>query len=68
VDSKDKVSSYVMTGGLAQCQHCPYQGKPKDLKAHKKLHKEREGATFKCPECPYWVNHSRLLQQHAKVG
>ena len=55
-------------GGLSQCSECPYRGKTKDLNAHRKLHKERPGAEFKCPECPYWVTHSRLLQQHVKVS
>lgn len=68
-DSRDSGHSekYILSGGLAQCPDCPYRGKTKDLNAHRRLHRERPGAEHKCPECNYWVTHSRLLQQHAKV-
>lgn len=65
---RDYKPDKALAGSLVQCNNCPYRGKIKDLNAHRKLHKQRPGATYKCPECPYWVNHNRLLQQHVKVG
>jgi len=51
--------------GEFKCELCPFRAeKAFHIDFHVKRHQPSEGADFKCPHCPYWVNAKKSLVRH----
>lgn len=58
---------YGLSGfrGTFKCDYCPFRAeKAFHIDFHLKRHTKMEGADFKCPHCPYWVNAKKSLVRH----
>lgn len=50
------------------CAKCPYTSTNRnDYLYHRQFHRPRNTPSFRCNQCPYWVNQKCLLVQHCKV-
>ena len=51
--------------GEFKCELCPFRAeKAFHIDFHLKRHTQMDGADFKCPHCPYWVNAKKSLTRH----